>query len=265
MVTCYAIFIIHLSLPPSPLLDPPHPCRYARPPMSSWPAAVLFDFAGVIVNSEPLHFLAFHEVLKAERIEITETEYYQELIGFDDKGAFKHVFAKHGRELDPKTFLRIMTEKSERMMDLIRARKYAALPGVEEFVRGLWWHYPLAICSGALREEIEAMLEGINLRDCFKVIVAAEDVTVGKPDPSGYLLCAKQLGEKVKKTLKPEECLIVEDAPTVIKSAKAVGFRTLAVATSYPAEKLGEANYVVKDLRPATMSAMIPELQLGAV
>lgn len=231
--------------------------------MPDWPGAVLFDFDGVIVNSEPLHFWAFHEVLKSEKIEITEEEYYRELIGFDDKGAFKHVFEKRGRELDPKTFLRVMTLKSERMMDLIQARKYQALPGVEEFVRALWWHYPLAICSGALREEIEAMLEGISLRDCFKVIVAAEDVTVGKPDPSGYLLCAKQLGERVKKDLKPADCLIVEDAPTVIHSVKGVGFPTLAVATSYPAEKLSEATYVVKDLRPASVSAAVANLRLG--
>jgi beta-phosphoglucomutase len=155
-----------------------------------------------------------------------------------------------------------MTEKSERMMDLIRGRKYAALPGVEEFVRGLWWHYPLAICSGALREEIEAMLEGIALRDCFKVIVAAEDVTVGKPDPSGYLQCAAQLSVKMKRELKPADCLIVEDAPTVIKSVRAVGFPVLAVATSYPPEKLQEANYVVKDLKVATVGQMISGLKL---
>ncbi|MEZ0263315.1 MAG: HAD family hydrolase [Phycisphaerae bacterium] len=230
--------------------------------MSSWPGAVLFDFDGVIVNSEPLHFWAFHEVLKGERIEITEAEYYNDLIGFDDKGAFKHVFEKHERELDPKTFLRIMTTKSEVMMDLIRARKYGALPGVEEFVRGLWWHYPLAICSGALREEIEAMLEGIGLRDCFKVIVAAEDVAVGKPDPSGYLMCTEQLGKKVKKKLTPADCLIVEDAPSVIKNVRAVGFQVLGVATSYSPEKLGDANYVVKDLKPATVTAAISGLKV---
>src|SRR2546423_11980893 len=80
--------------------------------MPHWPQAVMFDFDGVIVNSEPLHFLAFHDVLHAERIELSEAEYYQELIGFDDKGAFKHIFAKRGRELDPKTFLRVMTLKS---------------------------------------------------------------------------------------------------------------------------------------------------------
>jgi beta-phosphoglucomutase len=228
-----------------------------------WPGAVLFDFDGVIVNSEPLHFWAFHEILRDEGIELAEAEYYRELIGFDDKGAFKHIFAKHGKELDPKTFLRVMTLKSEKMMELIQARKYHALPGVEEFIRALWWRYPLAICSGALREEIEAMLEGISLRDCFKVIVAAEDVTVGKPDPSGYLMCAQQLSAKVKKDLKPADCLIVEDAPTVIKSVRGVGFPVLAVATSYPVEKLSEANYVVKDLKPGTVTAAIPELKLG--
>jgi beta-phosphoglucomutase len=233
--------------------------------MPQWPEAVLFDFDGVIVNSEPLHFLAFHEVLRGEKIELSEAEYYRELIGFDDKGAFKHVFENHGRELDPKTFLRVMTLKSEKMMDLIRARKYHTLPGVDEFVRGLWWHYPLAICSGALREEIEAMLEGVALRECFKVIVAAEDVTVGKPDPQGYLLCAEQLGRKVKKTLRPKDCLIVEDAPTVIRGVKQVGFKTLGVATSYPAEKLQDADWVVKDLKIGTVKAAVPELALEAV
>jgi beta-phosphoglucomutase len=232
--------------------------------MPDWPAAVLFDFDGVIVNSEPLHFWAFHEVLRAEKIEITEEEYYRELIGFDDKGAFKHVFNKRGRDLDPKTYLRVMTLKSEKMMEFIQARRYQALPGVEEFIRGLWWHHPLAICSGALREEIEAMLEGIALRDCFKVIVAAEDVTVGKPDPSGYLMCSKLLSEKVRRELAPADCLIIEDAPSVIRNVRAVGFPVLAVATSYAPEKLSDANYVVRDLKPESVSSVIPNLRLGA-
>src|SRR6476620_796609 len=170
---------------------------------TKWPAGVIFDFDGVLVNSEPLHYLAFHEVLGTEGIELTEAEYYNEMIGFDDRGAFNHIFKIHGRALDPKTFLRVMTLKSEKMRELIEGRRDLALPGVEEFVRGLWRNYPLAICSGALREEIEAMLIGINLRDCFSIITAAEDVTVGKPDPMGYLLTAKLLGEKSKKKLDP--------------------------------------------------------------
>jgi len=230
--------------------------------MVEWPAAVIFDFDGVLVNSEPLHFQAFREVLAAERIELSEDEYYNELIGFDDKGAFRHLYASRKLTLSPKTFLSLMARKSRAMMELIHRKQFAALPGVEQFVRSLWRKRPLAICSGALREEIEAMLEGISLRDCFPVIVAAEDVTIGKPDPQGYLMSIKQLGEKTHRALKPADCLIVEDAPTVIRAVKAVGFPTLAVATSYPLEKLSDANWAVKTLDPAEVSRAVPQLKL---
>jgi beta-phosphoglucomutase len=232
--------------------------------MTHWPAAVLFDFDGVIVNSEPLHLDAFRQVLAQEQIDLSEQEYFQELIGFDDKGAFKHLFHKHAKDLDPKTFLRVMTRKSEVMMELIHERRYEALSGVAEFVRGLWRHYPLAICSGALREEIEAMLEGVSLRDCFPTIVAAEDVTVGKPDPQGYLLAAKLVGQRVGKKLEPKDCLIVEDAPTVIRSVRGAGFKVLAVPTSHPIEQLHDADYVVRSLRPADVLKEIPSLQIDA-
>ena len=230
--------------------------------MTPWPRAVLFDFDGVIVNSEPLHFYAFHEVLKTEHIEITEDEYYREIIGFDDRGAFRKIFERRSRPLEPKVLLALMARKSGIMMDLIQDRRFTALPGVEEFVRSLWRTRPLAICSGALREEIEAMLEGVSLRDCFPVIVAAEDVAVGKPDPSGYLLTLKLLSEKTKKPLAPADCLVVEDAPTVIRSVKAVGFPTLGVATSYPLMKLADADWAVKTLRPEEVLAEVPRLKL---
>lgn len=230
-------------------------------PMSEWPAVVLFDFDGVIVNSEPLHFQAFREVLAAEHIELSEDEYYTELIGFDDKGAFRHVFQSRGTPLSPKLFLSLMTRKSQAVMGLIEGRHFSALPGVEQFVRSLWRKRPLAICSGALREEIEAMLEGVSLRDCFQVIVAAEDVTIGKPDPQGYLMTAKLLGEKLRIDLKPQDCLIVEDAPSVIHSVRAVGFPTLGVATSYPVEKLAEADWVVRSLEPQEVLRKVPQLK----
>jgi beta-phosphoglucomutase len=230
--------------------------------MPQWPATVLFDFDGVLVNSEPLHFQAFAEVLKQENIELGEEEYYRELIGFDDKGAFRHLYEKRGIPLSPKTFLALMTHKSEAMMDLIHRRQFAALPGVEEFVRALWRRHPLAICSGALREEIEAMLEGIHLRDCFAAIVAAEDVSVGKPDPQGYLMTMKLMADKMDRQLKPADCMIVEDAPSVIRSVRKVGFPVLAVTTSYPAEKLTDANWVTSTLKISDVNRVIPSLKL---
>ena len=232
--------------------------------MPTWPRAVLFDFDGVLVNSEPLHFYAFSEVLKSEHVDLTEDEYYRDLIGFDDRGAFRHVFQKRNRPLEPRVLLSLMARKSQVMMDLIRRRQFHALPGVEEFVRTLWRRGPLAICSGGLREEIETMLEGIALRDCFSAIVAAEDVEVGKPDPSGYVLAARLLSDKLKlpRPLKPADCLVIEDAPTVIRSVKAAGFPTLAVASSYPEIKLTDADWVVRSLRPDEVARELPALKL---
>jgi len=230
--------------------------------MPHWPAAILFDFDGVIVNSEPLHFQAFVKTLADEKIDLGEAEYYRELIGFDDRGAIQHLYKRRGLILEPKTLLNLMTRKSEAMMESIEQKRFEALPGVEELVRGLWRHYPLAICSGALREEIEAMLEGINLRDCFGVIVAAEDVTTGKPDPQGYRLCMKMVSDQIKKPLEPADCLIVEDAPGVIKSVKAAGFRVLGVATTHAAEDLNHADWVVKALQPREVHKQIPRLQV---
>jgi len=231
--------------------------------MTHWPLAVLFDFDGVVVNSEPLHLLAFQKVLAGEKIELSEDEYYRELIGFDDRGAFRHLFTKRNIPIEPKDLSRLMTLKSEMVMELIEEKKYQALPGVEEFVRGLWRHYPLGICSGALREEIEAMLEGVSLRDCFATIVAAEDVPVGKPDPRGYVLCMEQLSRLSSIALKPADCLVIEDAPSVIKTVKAAGFATLGVATSHDIEKLHEAKWRVKTLNPAEVLKQIPKLKIG--
>lgn len=224
--------------------------------------AFLFDFDGVIVNSEPLHYLAFHEVLRAEKIDLTEEEYYREMIGFDDKGAFRRIYEMRNIPLEPRVFLRLLTRKSEVMMELIRDRRHEALPGASEFIRSLWRDYPLAICSGALREEIEIMLEGVSLRDCFKTIISAEDVTVGKPDPQGYLLAMQNLSHLVHRELKPANCIVVEDAPTVIRSVKSAGFPTLAVATTYPLEKLADATYAVSTLDPAEMKKKIPNLKM---
>jgi len=238
--------------------------------MPTWPQAVLFDFDGVLVNSEPLHFQAFKEVLAGEGIGLTEEEYYRDLIGFDDKGAFHRVFELHQKNLTPKAFLAIMTAKSRVMKDLIHRKKLGALPGVEEFVRQFWRRCPLAIVSGGLREEIELMLEGIALRDCFQFIVAAEDVSNGKPDPEGYLLAMKRISDrllaedKARRALKPADCLVIEDAPSVVRSVKQAGFPTIAVANTYGHQQLADATYIVDSLQPVEVKQCVPDLNVEA-
>lgn len=222
------------------------------------PRAVLFDFDGVIVDSEPLHWRAFHEVLAGEGIELSEAEYLRELIGFDDLGAFRRVFELRGRRLDGGTLGRIAGTKAGVMRRILSSGEYSARPGVGELVRALGRRYPLAICSGALRGEIEEMLEGVGLRGWFAVITSAEDVAVGKPDPAGYLRTAELVGG-----FGPGECLVIEDAPAVIARAAGVGFWTLGVVGSYPAAALSEADAVVERLGVAEVGAAFGGIRFG--
>lgn len=225
------------------------------------PKAVLFDFDGVIVHSEPLHFQAMRDTLLPEGIDLTESQYLEHCIGRDDRGGFRAVFERVGRPLDSRTLLRLLAVKSRRMREVIHEGRYAALPGVAELVRGLVRHYPLAICSGGLRDEIEAMLEGIALRDCFTIVTAAEDVEVGKPDPSGYLQTMRQLSERTGVALTPKECLVVEDAANVIASVKGVGFRTLGVAGSFSLADLAHADVRVSRLTMEEVGRVLPKLK----
>src|SRR4029453_4668536 len=161
----------------------------------------------------------------------------------------------------PRTYCGWLPRKKGLMMRQFHSPRYSALPKAEEFVRSVWRHYPLAVCSGALRDEIEAMLEGIALRDCFQFVVSAEDGTVGKPDPQGYLLTAKRVGERLGKALNAADCLVIEDAPTVARSVRAVGFPVLAVATTYTIDRLGDANWAVPSLDPDQVQKVLPNLQ----
>ena len=230
--------------------------------MPDWPAAVLFDFDGVIVNSEPVHLLGFQRAAATEGIELTADEYYRELIGYDDAGAWRRLFALHRKPLDDATLRRVMDRKFARMRDLLEGNEVPALPGVVELVHAL--HRAgraMGICSGAVRHEITVMLAGVALERYFSVVTAAEDVAVGKPDPSGYLLTARRLSEKIGRPLRPQDCLVIEDAPSVARAVRPLGFRSLVVATSHPIDRVrGAGDWAVQTLRGDELSAAVPEL-----
>src|SRR5262245_22948517 len=108
--------------------------------MLDFPVAIIFDFDGIVVNSEPLHSRYFQEALPAEGIGLSEDDYYRELIGYDDRGAFRHILAKHHRAADERLFQRLMSSKGRLARELIAAGKAPALPGVPEFIAGLHAH-----------------------------------------------------------------------------------------------------------------------------
>jgi beta-phosphoglucomutase len=231
--------------------------------MPDWPDAVLFDFDGVLVNSEPLHFQALQRVAAEASLPLTEAQYYDDLLGHDDRGLIRTWLTAAGKTPTPGEVLRLATRKKVIAESLIHEKRYDALPGVEAVVRGLWRTYPLAICSGALGTEIELILDGIRLRDCFRVIVSAEDVTMGKPDPECYLRGVELLAGRYHRRLNPRNCLVFEDAPRVIDRLKPLGFVCVGVTNeNMPASRFDNADYVIDAVSPDQVKAKIPRLNL---
>ena len=212
--------------------------------------AIIFDFDGVIADTEPLHFRAFQQVLEGIGLSLSETDYYANYLGFDDRGCFITALAANGRPTPAETIRSLMEQKAVAYLDAVR-RHLIVLPGVPAFVRHASLQYPLAIASGALRPEIELILHTIGLRDCFQQITSAEDVTRGKPDPEPFLLTLERLNKSdgiAAAPILPNECLVIEDSIPGIRSGKTAGMKVLAVANTHAIGVLNEADALTPGL-----------------
>jgi len=137
--------------------------------------AVLFDFDGVLVDSEPLHFRAMREALLAEGFTIAEEEYWRHLLAHDDRTAIRIALERHGVAHDGARVEAVTRRKAEAFERVLADVPF--LPGARELVLALSREVPLAIASGARRVEIEAVLEAGGLRDAFAAVVGIADVS----------------------------------------------------------------------------------------
>jgi beta-phosphoglucomutase len=207
--------------------------------------AAVFDFDGVIVDSEPLHFRSLQAALAPEGVAIDEDEYWSVYLAYDDREAIRLALERHGVPTTPEALARAASRKVERFAALIPGMP--VFPGARELVVSLAAELPLAIASGARHDEIEAILAGLGLRHCFRAVVGAEDAPRTKPDPAPYLEAARRLADEVP-GLGPADCAALEDSVPGILSARGAGMRVVGVAHSYPAEKLRPAHRVVPSL-----------------
>ncbi len=211
-------------------------------------AAIIFDFDGVIANTEPLHFSSFRHTLAEIGIELTESDYYAHYLGYDDRGCFIAALTAHQHHTDPTTLTQLMQRKAHTYLDSVRDH-HVIFPGVSEFVRESAAAYPLAIASGALRHEIEVILEHAGLRKEFLHITSAEDVTRGKPDPQPFLQALNGLHrQRPEHAITAGSCLVIEDSIPGIRGAKTAGMKVLAVANTHEVQDLHEAHAVVPNL-----------------
>ncbi len=218
--------------------------------------ALIFDFDGVVVDSEPLHLKYFAQVLAGEDIELTSEQYFSRYLGYDDHDCFAAVFADNGRRVSEDQIVELTAAKTI-LIKQAYGESIKPLDGSVELIKSAFAAgVPLAICSGGLAEEIKLASSQIGVLDCFKTIVPADEVARGKPDPQGYELALSRLIEITGKLLSNANCVVLEDSPAGIAAGTAAGMKVLAVTSSYPAQMLSEADKIVNSMAEVSLAML---------
>ena len=203
------------------------------------PAALVFDFDGVIVDSERLHWETMVEGMEGAGPAFDWAFYQEHLMGLDDRGAFGLLLARAGIEPSPEEMGRRIAAKAARFAAAAAAGRVPAYPHAPEFIRACAAAGPVGLCSGARRSDIVPVLESLRLAGCFSETVTAEDVARSKPDPASYRLCVERLAARFPaEGIAPGQCVAMEDTPDGIASARGAGLVVLGVATHHSAEVL---------------------------
>ena len=204
-------------------------------------SAILFDFNGVIIDDEPQHCDALIATLAEYGYPLDRDAYYRDYLGFDDRECFRFTFARNGHPVEAALVAEAIERKNQHYLRAIRSNM-RLVPGAAEFVAAAVEEgRRLAIVSGALRREIELVLDAAGLLPHFSRIVSAEDVSACKPDPQGFNRAREALG------LPPERCVVVEDSLPGLAAARAAGLRCAMLTTSHPDDALAAGDVVWRD------------------
>ena len=208
--------------------------------------AVVFDFDGVLADSEPLHLEAYQAMLEPQGIHLDKATYCERYLGYDDEGALRKIAEDNGLLLGDEEIEMLVVEKG-RVFEALVGGRDVLYPGAADCVRRLAAVWPVGVASGALRADIDLMLRGAGLHDRFRFIVAAGDTERTKPAPDPYLRAAELHG------VPPAACVAIEDSRWGLESARAAGLRTVAITHTYPRHELaGCADAVIDSLAQLT-------------
>ncbi len=215
--------------------------------------AVIFDFNGVLLDDESVHFDLFREVLAEQGVDLTDRMYHERYLGYDDRQCLDTALRDAGRSPSTEFVESMIADKADRY--LVRAEQgLRYFPNAAEALSGLAARWPVAINSGALRQEIVLTLRNMGVIGQVSAIVAAEDSTNGKPDPEGYLLALDALRSTVGEDIEAAHCLVFEDSLAGIQSAKGAGMWAVGVSNTYdePALRAAGADAVIPGLESLT-------------
>ncbi len=210
--------------------------------------AVIFDFDGVITDSEILHFRSFNEILAPFGAELTTHDYYKTYLGFSDVDCLNLLIRQGILKIDSSEIPDLVGQK-DAVFKRLAATEGRIFEGVRDFLEMLSRNnIPMAICSGALLCEIELVLEEARLRGYFDAIVSAEHVKKGKPHPEGFLLALSRLNSTRGDPIPAARCIAIEDSRWGLEAARAARMHTVAVTNTYDAAQLAAAEKTVASL-----------------
>lgn len=218
--------------------------------------AIIFDFNGVIADDELTHFICFQQAIHEHGLSLTKEEYYGTYLGMDERICTEAVIRRNGRS-DPGLAEAVLIRKARLFQEATATAQPPLFDCVVEFVKAAGQRYRLAIASGGKQEQIRRALTGTPIERDFAVTIACEDAPVGKPDPLIYELALRRLNDTrplSSPALKPHECLVIEDSLAGIQAGHAAGMKVVALATTYPAEQLHQADLVL-----TTLAGILPD------
>ncbi|RKY23560.1 MAG: hypothetical protein DRP83_09050 [Planctomycetota bacterium] len=218
--------------------------------------ALIFDFDGVIFDSEPVHIAGFEQVLEPFGVEFTREEYCQKYLGYDDYEVLELMGKDFGLAFSPQQVEEIVARKTRYLQENL-AQATKPIPGVAELISAAAAAgVPQAVCSGGLRAEIDTGLARLGVAEFFPVVLTAEDFTHGKPHPEGYIRAAELLAQHTGLAINRPSCVAIEDSPTGLAAVRAAGMKALAITSTFPPTALSLAHRIEPDLTNVTIEML---------
>ena len=199
--------------------------------------AVLFDFNGVIINDEPIHQELINEILIGENLLPLGSEFAELCLGRSDRVCLRNVLTRRGRQVTEEYLTKLINKKASLYRE--RLEKLEKLPIYEEIYSFLERvkarDLQIGLVTGAIRSEVESILQQAALGDYFSVIVTGDEISTSKPQPDGYLLAVERFNRwNFNLQLQPQECLVIEDTFVGCEAAKRAGMQVVGIAHTYP-------------------------------
>lgn len=208
--------------------------------------AVIWDMDGVIADTAQFHFRAWRSVFRSHKIGFIYED-FRHSFGQRNDTIIKTVL---GPKTGPELIDALSRGKEERFRSLV-SEELEAFPGVRELLRSLKKaNYEIALASSAPLQNIELVLARLKLQRYFPVVVSAEDVKRGKPDPEIFLAAAGKLG------VKPEQSAVIEDSLAGVAGARKAGMKCIAVTTTNTPKALEEADLIVASLKEVSVETI---------